>query len=192
MVQEDMHLPMELDNETLMAIMFQRDNEEAKKLMNNSLGIIYQKINKETDITLLPKEALDGKVKYSRMGYPLASLKKASKKGKAEQYVRIDIEIDSYKRSSNTISLDVTEEVDHNVERSKVKPRIRVVVKFGDKDGNTIDKVIGTYKSDEKFEITSRELSTMGWSVAFDQEADAIPYYYFLEKAVEDLVNKLK
>jgi len=190
-VEEDMYLPMELDAKTLMAITFQKDNPEAKELMGNSLAVVYNKLNKETAITLLPVESLEGKVKYSRMGYPLASLKKASKKGNFEQYVRVDIEVSGARNTTNTFSREVTTEVNQDVQRTKVKPQIRVIFKFADKDGNTIDKVQGTYRHDEKVEITSRRLSTMGWSLAYDQEADAIPYYYFLEKAVEDLVSKL-
>ncbi len=191
-VEQDMYLPMELEAETLMAITFQKDNPEAKELMENSLAVVYNKINEETAITLLPVESLKEDVRYSRMGYPLASLKKASKKGDFKQYARIDIEVSGARRSSNTFSRELSEtEVDHGVQRVKVKPQIRVTLKFADKDGNTIDKVQGVYRHEEKVEITSRRLSTMGWSLAYDQEADAIPYYYFLEKAVEDLVKKL-
>ncbi len=192
-VQDDMHSPMELDSETLWAIMFQKDNEEAKTLMGNSLAIIYDKVNKQTNITLLPAESLGGKVKYSRMGYPLASLKKASKKGNFEQYVKIDIEVSGARSNSTTLSREVADSgVDQELERVRVKPQIWVTLKFADKDGNTIDKVRGKYRHEKRVEITSRSLSSMGWTVTHDREADAIPYYYFLEKAVDDLVQKLK
>lgn len=189
-VEEDMYLTMELEPKTMLAILFQKDNPEAKALMGNSLAMIYKKVNEETDLTLLPVESLEGKVNYSKMGYPLASLKKASKKGDFSQYVRIEIEVSGVGKSTSTTSTGG--DIANESQRVKIKPQVLVNLKFGDADGYTIDKIQGKYRHEEKVEITSESLTALGWSYAYEQEADIIPYYYFLEKAVEDLVSKLK
>lgn len=102
-----------------------------------------------------------------------------------------DIEVRAVRRSSSTFSRELSQEVDHGVQRERVKPQIRVMLKFGDKDGNVIGKVQGIYRHDEKVEITSRRLSAMSWSLAYDQEADIIPYYYFLEKSSRRFGNQI-
>ncbi|MCB9426220.1 MAG: hypothetical protein H6584_04235 [Flavobacteriales bacterium] len=90
-VEDDMYLAMDLDPNTIVALLFQQDKPEAKKLMQNTLDLIYEKINTETAIQLAPIETLKEHTKYSKMGYPIGTLKKAGKSGVAKQYVSIDI-----------------------------------------------------------------------------------------------------
>lgn len=188
-VEDDMYLAMDLDPNTIVALLFQQDKPEAKKLMQNTLDLIYEKINKETAIQLAPIEALKGHTNYSKMGYPIGTLKKAGKSGVALQYVSIDITVTGAQRSTTTTTIGGP--VNYVEEKAKVKPEFKIVMKFADATGKKTEKVKGKYRHDEKIEINSESLAYKGWSFILDNDAEAIPYYYFLEKAIDDLIAQL-
>lgn len=196
-VEEGMHAPMELDNETTMAIALQKDNQAASDLMLNSFNVIKRKIDSLTDFTILPLDELEGKVNYSRLNMPITGLKKAAKSTDYQQYMRIDISIRPYKSNTRTQSVsDPTqngvgiEGSELNVSNANVFPQVDIVVKFAGADGKSTEKLNGRYKHDESVAITSTSLSKSGWSMGLTQDAEPIPYYYFLEKAAEDLARQ--
>ena len=197
-VEEDMGVPMELDNETLMAIMLQKDHEAARELMQNSFNIIKNKVDSMCVLSFLPLDELEGKAKYSRMGVPITGLKKAAKSADYPQYVSISIVVSPWKENSNTRSTSNPTEngvgiegSQMNVTNSNVIPQVDIQVKFAGADGKATEKLTGRYRHNERIAITSASLSKQGWSVGLMQEADPIPYYYFLEKAAEDLANQI-
>ena len=198
LIEEDMNVPMEIDGSTLNAILFQQPNDEAQSLMLNSFEIVKNKINESKKIELLEINSLKGKVKYSNLGYPIASLKKAAKSKVAQQYVSLTITVAAAKRSDKSQSVGTTvnvldEQVDVNAGRasSNLFPEVIVDVKFCNAEGEKTGKWRGRYRHDEKIVITSEFLSSEGFVVTVDQNADPIPYYYFLEKAMDDLITKL-
>lgn len=188
-IQDDMYLAMEMDPGTAMALMMQLDKPEAKRLMRNSLDLIFKKINEETALQLLPIETLKDHLTYSKMGYPIGTLKKASKSGVSQQYVNIDITVSGAQRSTSTTTIGGP--VDYVEENSKVKPVLQIVLKFADASGSNTEKVKGKYRHDEKIEINSESLGQFGWFFQLENDAESIPYYYFLEKAIDDLISQL-
>lgn len=195
-VAEDLYLTMELEAKTMMAIMFQHKNEEAEDLMFSSFNLIKDRINDSTTYELLPVDALQGKITYSRIGFPLASLKKASKKSDYAQFVKIDILVSAEKRSSSegsTISTAVVGlEVSDNNYNAKFYPQVDVVLKFANESGKTIETIRGRYRHTEKVAVSSQDLKVAGWHIPLHRSAEVIPYYFFLEKAVQDLISQLK
>ena len=78
-------------------------------------------------------------------------------------------------------------------------PMVQVTLKLADADGKTITKLKGRYTHPQRVSVTSRSvdvtLTGSGGSTSMgvegDQRADQIPYYTFLELAVEDLLKQL-
>ncbi len=195
-VAEDLYLTMELEAKTMMAIMLQQKNDEAEDLMFSSFNLIRDRINDSTALELMPIEALKDKVTYSRIGFPLASLKKAAKKSDHAQFVKIDVLVSAEKRSSSEGSTTSTEvvgvEVSDNNYNAKFFPQVEVTLKFANAAGKTIETIRGRYRHTEKVAVSSQDLKVAGWHIPLHRSAEVIPYYYFLEKATQDLINQLK
>ncbi|MCB9426219.1 MAG: hypothetical protein H6584_04230 [Flavobacteriales bacterium] len=64
-------------------------------------------------------------------------------------------------------------------------------MKFADASGSNTEKVKGKYRHNEKIEINSESLGQFGWFFQLENDAESIPYYYFLEKAIDDLIAQL-
>lgn len=205
--EEQMHLCLGIKDETASAIMFQKDDSEAKKFMANSLAVILDGLKKNAKVTILPVETLKGKVTYSRMGFPLASVKKAAKKSNYGQYVAIDIAVVGAKTitstGSNTMTEDKVGNKDLTVGSSNTSkeffPRVTVTLKFADGSGQILGKYKGEYTHPEKVAITTETIDinlvgsggSSGVSIIEDEKADQVPYYVFLAKAVETLAKQL-
>lgn len=194
-VMEDMYLAMELEPKTMMALMLQQPNAKAEELMFNSLNLIRTMIKDSTGIDIQPADALEGKVKYSRLGLPLVSLKKAAKKTDFQQYVKIDIAVSPFSGTTtqNTNSTDspLGVEVGSSNYSANWRPEVFVLMKFANAKGKGVRTIRGIYRHDEKVKVTSQDLVVAGWHIPMNQEAEVIPYYYFLEKAVQDLISKI-
>ncbi|MEP4532974.1 MAG: hypothetical protein ABJ004_07805 [Cyclobacteriaceae bacterium] len=195
MVDADMHNLMELDAKTTYALAMQLKNDAALQLMNESFEIMQSMLNDSTNFSIPNVDALKGVVKYSLMGFPIGTLKKAAKNGKNEQYVQVDIMVESPQSSTKTsqVSTELAsgEEVSQGVERMKIRPQVRVILKFADANGKTISKYTGKYRHDEKFEVNANTIGMSGFSLTTDIVAEPIPYHYFLTKAIEDLIQQL-
>ncbi len=195
-VMEDMYLAMELDPNTMVALMLQKPNDKAEELMFTSLDIIRGMIKDSTGIDILPANALEGKVRYSRLGLPLVTLKKAAKSSDFQQYVKIDIAVSPFSgtSTSNTTSSDGPGgvEVGNANYDASWRPEVWISMKFANEKGKAVKSVRGIYRHDEEVKVTSQNLVIDGWQIPTNQEAEVIPYYYFLEKAVEDLIRKLE
>ncbi len=194
-VEEDMYLTMDLDPETMFALMLQQKNDDAELLMYESFELVRDYINAQTALEVLEAASLKDKVTYSRMGYPLSSLKKAAKKADYEQYAKLEIEVRGAKRGSSEGTTGEQEILDVEVSESnyqaKVFPQIDVRLKFADATGKTIETITGRYRHTEKVQIKTQSLNVGGLSIPLKQSAEVIPYYYYLQKALEDLAPKL-
>lgn len=195
-VMEDMYLSMELDPSTMFALMLQQPNDKAEELMFNSLDLIRGMIKDSTGVDILPANTLEGKVKFSRLGLPLVTLKKAAKKSDFQQYVKIDISVSPFSgtTTTNTVATDspLGVEVGSSNYSASWRPEVFIIMKFADANGKSIKSIRGIYRHTDEVKVTSEDLVVAGWQFPMNQEAEVIPYYYFLEKAVEDLIGKLK
>ena len=208
--EQQLHLCLGIDDKTIQAINFQKDDADAKAFMAQSLAVIRDSMKKHTEIPLLPIETLKDKITYTRMGYPLAGLKKAAKKGEQDQYVTIDILVRGVKNltisniDENEIEISTpTTEVDiegvsakKTLSEMEFYPQIQVIMKFADKNGKVIEKLTGEYTYPKPVTIETASSSLVigeGTEIILDEEADAeqIPYYAFLGKAVMNLIQQL-
>ena len=134
----------------MLALLFQKNNTEAKTLIGNSLLIIYKKVNKDTEVKLLPVKCLERKVTYHKMRYPLASLKKASKKEIFNNTSALDNEPTGVGKTTVTNAAGGAVDIDSESEQVSMKPQVTVTLKLGDEKGDTIDKIKGEYRHNEK------------------------------------------
>lgn len=194
-VMEDMYLAMELEPKTMFALTLQQPDEKAEELMFTSFDMIRGMIIDSTGVDILPANALEGKVKYSRLGMPLVSLKKAAKSSDFEQYVKIDIVVSPFSgtSSTNTTTSDGPAglEVGNANYSASWRPEVWINVKFANEKGKSIKSIRGIYRHDEEVKVTSQDLVVAGWQIPMNQTAEVIPYYFFLQKAVEDLISKM-
>lgn len=194
-VMEDMYLTMELEPKTMMALMLQQPNDEAEELMFTSYDLIRGMIKDSIGVDILPADALEGKVRYSRIGLPIVTLKKAAKSSDFQQFVKIDIIVSQFSGTSteNTTSTESTiGEVGNSNYSASWRPEVMIIAKFADAKGKSKGSVRGIYRHTEEVKVTSQSLVVDGWYIPMNQEAEVIPYYYFLQKAAEDLIRKLE
>lgn len=193
-VMEDLYPSMELDPQTMFALSLQQPNDKAEELMFTSFDLIRNMMLDSAGIDILPVDALQGKVRYSRLGFPLVSLKKAAKKSDYQQYVKVDIEVSPFRPSTSTGTIPAEGpmgiEVDQTNYQSRFRPEVTVRLKFADASGKSLGTLRGVYVHDEKVQMTSQDLIVSGWQIPINRSAAPIPYYYFLQQAVADLVGK--
>lgn len=194
-VMEDMYLAMELEPNTMVALMLQKPDDKAEELMFNSLDLIRGMIKDSTGVDILPANTLEGKVRYSRLGLPLVTLKKAAKSSDFQQYVKIDITVSPFSgtTTTNTTTSDGSAGIAVASENSDAswRPEVLIIVKFADENGKSLKSIRGIYRHDEEVKVTSQNLIVDGWTIPMNQEAEVIPYYFFLQKAVENLITKM-
>ena len=208
--ENQIHLSMGIEDETNRAIMFQRDDAKAREFMTTSLNQVVEALKKEVNMAILPIETLEGKVVYSKMGFPLSSLKKAAKSGDQQQYITIEIAALASKTitSENSQSLAQSSstngssqvELSATASSTEFYPQVQVKLKFGDASGKTIAKYKGVYTHPERVAINtlstdvsvSGQSGETGVSVTQEEQADQIAYFEFLEKATADLIRQLK
>lgn len=190
---DDMNLALGIDFDTTMDIMLQKNTPEAKAIMTTSLHAIYSKINTLTNLQLMPSDTLKGDINYSRMGYPLSGFKKIKKTAIADQYIKIMISIGGAKSQSETTTnlRGRSLPVDQVTEIVELYPEIVITLKFADAKGKKTRKIKGKYRHDKKIWITSEKIRVPSTEITTDQEADAIPYYKFLDKAIDALIIQL-
>jgi len=212
--ENDVYLNLGISSKTNSAIMFQKDDEKARSFMLTSLKMIVDSINKNTSLTLLPVNTLKGKVTYSRTGFPLSSLKKASKKSDHKQFVSVDIFVSGTKTNTTTRRNvyetsdedskppkddEIEAELGHKNTGMNFFPRVQVKLKFADSEGKASEKYTGTYTHNKRVyistDIAELRLVDVGGSMEFghilNQEATNIPFFAFLASAIEDLVKKI-
>ncbi|MFY0607796.1 MAG: hypothetical protein JXR10_13850 [Cyclobacteriaceae bacterium] len=193
MLDEDMHALMEMDARTTMALAMQLKNDEANRIMSESFEILQIMLRDSAGLELMPIGTLEGAVKYSMLGFPIGTLKKAAKNSDYDQYVQIDIMVEqpqSTTTSTSTNSQGITG-VSQGYERTKIRPQVRVVLKFADDSGKNIGRYVGKYKHDDKFEIDAATIGIGGFQLAQNIAVEPLPYHFLLTKAIEDLITKL-
>ncbi|NQZ79105.1 MAG: hypothetical protein HRT61_23750 [Ekhidna sp.] len=194
MLEQDMSTLMELDGKTTKALALQLKNPEARKLMDESFAIVQQMLNDSTNLIIPEVSALKGAVKYSLMDYPIGTLKKAAKNANYDQYVKVDIMVDRPQSTTTTSTFSDSDDTDDSIEigeeRIRIRPQVRVILKFADANGKVIDRYIGKYKHNEKFEINGNTIGFQGFRLTTDIVAEPIPYHFFLTKAMEDLIRQ--
>ena len=204
--ENDAHRCLGISDETHMAILMQKDDAEARAFMETTLSQVTEQLAESTTLGLLPINTLEGQVVHSRMGFPVASMRKASKASNHERFASIEVAV----LASKTISSELTTE--HNphsnspVRTSETQhstefyPTVQITLKLADAGGRTITKLKGIYTHPERVEVSSRsvDLTVAGSNggstsvgIEGDQRADEIPYYTFLDLAVQDLVKQL-
>jgi len=194
MVDEEMYAAMELDGKTMMALALQQNNPEAKELMDQSFGMFKHIIDSATSLQLLPANALSGKVNYSRMGYPIANFKKAAKNSSFNQFVKVEISVVGMKTSTSTsgVGQDIQGiEVTEENSRIKTFPQVDVILKFAGEDGKSTEKVTGRYRHSEKIKVNTQSIDIGFFAVELERNSEIIPYYFYLNEALKDLINKL-
>lgn len=190
MVDAEMAPTMDISNAALMALNLQQENEEAEALMLNSFEIIREAVNESGKYTINEINTLEGCAKYSKMGYPISSLKRAVKSCDKPLYAAIDITIEAGSTTTSTNSTTAGGLTGENT-KIRAKPIVTVSLKLMDASGKKLDKYRGKYKHDEKVEMSSQSLSIPGFVLPLDYEAEVIPYYVFLKRAVDDLVASM-
>lgn len=196
MLEEDTDLLMGIEPKTVLALALQRPDKEASSLMEASFLLLKTMLKEKADFELLEVNAMKGKIQYSGLGYPLSSLKKAAKKGSFDQYVKIEILVSGAKRSSTQGTIGEAEVVDgidvsYDENNAEFFPQIDITLKFADKAGNKTAKLKGRYRHTEKISINSESLSVEGFSFAMNRQGEVIPYYQYLQLAIEDLISQL-
>jgi len=191
-LDEDINTLMELDGKTTMALAMQLKNPEARKLMDESYEILQRMLNDSTSVTIPEAATLKGAVKYSLLDYPIGTLKRAAKNSSYDQYVAIDIMIERPQSSTSTSTFsDPETSIEVGRERIRIRPQVRVILKFAGADGKVIGRYVGKYRHDEKFEINGNTIGFGGFRLTKDIVAEPIPYHFFLTKAIEDLIRQL-
>lgn len=190
---DDMNLALDIDFDTTMDIMVQKNTPKAKEIMTTSLDAIYTKINAHTGLQFMPADTLKNIINYSRMDFPLSGFKKIKKATIADQYAKIIISVGGAKRQSETTSnlRGRSLPVDKVTEIVELYPEIIITLKFADAKGKKTTKIKGKYRHDKKIWITSEKIRVPSTEITTDQDADSIPYYEFLDLAIDDLIAQL-
>jgi len=185
-----------LDNKTLLGIYTQGKNPESVALMNSTFDKIYQRIQAEKVLYLLPIDALKDKVKYTRMGYPIASVKKAAKAADQEQFVSIIVQVTGTEETVRVtghnyqIHRDQVVEIENST--LSIYPIINIICQFGDQNGKKTQKITGVFQGNEEVLIDSKTVSFSQIILTSEVSADEIPFDAYLDEAIKDLITKLK
>lgn len=185
---QDLFAFLHLSPQAGLALAFQLNNAEAKGFMEDTYNQVEKKLS-EAGLKLNPINSLEGKVNYSKMGFPIVGLKKASKSKVSEQYMTLIVSLVGVKKIISTTSLNGASKV-----TTKCYPEVKVTIAFAGTDGKKTKKVKGVYRLDEKLSITSASFNLGGGvSVSTTEEVskDDLPFYQMLDKAIEDLVKQL-
>lgn len=181
---------------THLALQLQKKNKKVIEIMDTSYEILENKLSDINGFKILPANTLEGKINYTKLGYPKTSFKKAAQKVDNQQLVKVDIQVVA--RSGGAFSTGVEgAEKTTTVKRQKLKPGIRLIMTFSDSDGNVTAKIKGNslnIDSEVVFvnttTVTSHETNR---SVEFIKASvDDIPYYRYLGLALDDLIKNLK
>lgn len=206
--QEQVYRNVGISDATNTAITLQKDDPQAREFLAATLKLILDSIKTNTGIQLLPIETLQNKVTYSRSGFPVGTLKKAAGNSDYQQFVTLEVRIFPGKTTTTTNSTSVgvngqvnSKSIDGQETSTTVKyfPKVNVTLKFGDAEGKKLEKYKGEYTHDEKVtnQTDSRDLTIKGknssltYSEIQNEDAEEIPYFFFLAKAVEDLISQL-
>ncbi|GEM_PF-3528236 len=193
--EEDLYLTMDVEPKTVMALSLHQPDIEAEMIMYESFELIRDIIASETGLEILPHQTLKDKVTYSRLGYPVARLKKAAKNSDFDQFVKVDILVSGAKRTTRETSEDIllVDDISISEGYSEVNllPQVDVTLHFAGGDGKSTGKFRGRYRHMEKLLITTESLQAGSFSIPLKQAAEPIPYYYYLHKAIFNLVEQL-
>ena len=208
-IANELNTVMGMEGSMVMDLNLQRPNSKSDKLMKETFLLIKNKLSSSSTINLSALDALAGKITFSKAGFPIGTAKKAAENSDFDQFVKIEVSVtagtittstSSTTLSSTTISTGnavltgpaVVSGVKVSNENIKLKPQVAVYLKFFDAEGKTIDKLSGKYKHTSNVEINQNSLSAKGWKYTEIQDAELIPYYYFLDMAMNDLIANLK
>ncbi len=190
---DDMDVCMKIDLDTKFDIASQQYNPKAKELMQQTLDLIYKKIALNSKLQLVPIDALKGKIHYSPLGYPLTTFKKARKTNANQQYVGIEVNMGGAKASTKTSSnmigrskpfSSISKDVD-------LYPELKIELVFFNPTTKKRAKKTGKYRHNETVYIATEKIITPAGGFTLNKKADPIDYFSFLEKALDDLIQKL-
>ena len=185
---EDLFAFLQLSPESGLALAFQLNNAKAKGFMEETYNQVENKLI-EAGFKLNKINSLEGKVSYSKMGFPIVSLKKASKADVSEQYMTLMVNLIGVKKVVSTTSLNGISKI-----ITKCYPEVKVTIAFGGKDGKKTKIIKGVYRLEEELSINSASFNLgEGFSISISEEVskDDLPFYQMLDKAIENLINQL-
>ncbi|MGB0522689.1 MAG: hypothetical protein ACPGJS_07000, partial [Flammeovirgaceae bacterium] len=154
---------------------------------------IYDQIQEETPIQLLPINTLEGKLKYTRMGYPIASVRKAAKVSDHKQFVSIIVQVTGTQETVTGGDFHFLGNEDVQVERETITlyPIFNIRLQFGDENGKKGEEIVGVFQGNEEITINSRVIILRDIILQENVTTDEIPYELYLKEAIKDLVKKL-
>ncbi len=187
--EQDMFAFLQLSGEAGLALAFQLNNAEAKEFMDETYALVEKKL-RDAGVKLNDINSLEGtKVNYSKMGFPIVGLKKASKSNKAEQYMTLEVSLIGTRKIVSTTTINGASRA-----VTKCYPEVKVTVAFGGTDGKKIKKIKGVHRLEEKLSITSLSFDLGGGlSISTTEEVakEDLPFYQMLDKALDDLIKQL-
>lgn len=196
-IQADLSETLNIDNQTLWGINTQSTNPQSVRFMDSTYNLVTQRINNETSIKILPRQAMEGSVKYTRMGYPFARLKKAAKSASFEGYLTLEVTLEGTGEVQTSTEQDVSIFNDGEVDFSLIDreltvfPKVSITVELGDSNGKRTNKMVGVFRGDQTINIQSRDVSLGIFVLNMRTSSGQLPYYVYLNLALDDLIDQL-
>lgn len=158
----------------------------AELFMHKSYEQIEAAIEAKTDLDILPKETLEGKVLYDIYGYPFATKKKAVKKGNTPYYMKLYVQMSA--RDMIDEEIDVN---DNSYKKRKIKAHVIIKATVFDDKCKVVSKIKGTAKGDRWIVLDRASLFGFIYiegQTVVDEQSTLLSV---LDEAIEDLKTKL-
>lgn len=184
-------LELEQLDELLIGVGWMADNRKKwKEMMKSSYNILQDEISsKLKGLKILPLNTLEGKIKYSRLGFPVSSLKKAAASCDYSQLLQLNIVIGSHGLNR---TFRVGEKDKKNISFTSLLPTVEISMIFYDSKGKKTATVKGTsYRKDTK-RMKINTLNTNSKHISTEtviNRPQMLEYYSFLDLAIEDLID---
>jgi len=190
MLDNEMAPTMGISNKAILALSLQQDNEEARDIMMNSFQIVQHLVDSATQYSINDINHLEGCARYSNMGIPISSTKKAAKSCDESIYAVLNIAIEAGATTTSETTVG-SGDLSGTETKVKAKPIIIVTLKLADSSGKQTQKFVGKYKHDEAVSMSQQSLSIGKFDLPLEFESDVIPFYSFISKASAELVKQM-
>ena len=190
---DDVALVLGFDTFTQIALSLQKKNKKVIEIMDASYGMVEKKFSNLNGFKILPANTLEGKINYTKIGYPRTSLKKAAAAVDNQELVKIQINGFIPKKLNTSFRIG-NDDKTLVKKKSKQIPEVEIVMTFCDAKGNKTLKVTGSSLTPdvEPIYVTTRSLQTDKFRISsLKPNVESIPFYYYLEIAIDDLIKKL-
>ncbi len=190
MLDGDIAPTMGISNKAILALSLQQDNEEARDIMMNSFQIVQHLVDSATQYRINDINHLEGCARYSNMGIPISSTKKAAKSCDESMYAVLNIAIEAGATTTSETTVG-SGDLSGTETKVKAKPIIIVTLKLADSSGKQTQKFVGKYKHEEAVSMSQQSLSIGKFDLPLDFESDVIPFYSFISEATYELVKQM-